>query len=40
MDAFTYDAYKEAYTKDKKFNEIFQQLQGQVHEEDDVRKAI
>ena len=28
MEPFTHDAYKEAYTKDEEFKELFQQLRG------------
>jgi hypothetical protein len=31
MDPFTHDAYKEAYTEDEDFKEVFQQLQGRIH---------
>jgi hypothetical protein len=34
MDPFTHDAYKEAYTEDEDFKEVFQQLQGQIHIEE------
>jgi hypothetical protein len=34
MEPFTLDAYKEAYTKDEDFKEVFQQLQGQIHIEE------
>jgi hypothetical protein len=30
MDPFTHDSYKEAYTEDEDFKEVFQQLQGQI----------
>lgn len=31
MDSLTYDAYKKAYSEDKDFKEVFQQLQIQIH---------
>jgi hypothetical protein len=31
MEPFTHDAYKEAYTEDEDFKEVFQQLQGHIH---------
>jgi hypothetical protein len=31
MDPFTHDAYREAYTKDEDFKEVFRKLQGQIH---------
>jgi hypothetical protein len=31
MDLFTHDEYKEAYTEDEDFKEVFQQLQVQIH---------
>jgi hypothetical protein len=34
MEPFTHDAYKEAYTEDEDFKEVFQQLQGQIHIEE------
>jgi hypothetical protein len=39
MEPLTHDAYKEEYTKDEDLKEIFQQLQGQVHEEEGDSKA-
>jgi hypothetical protein len=34
MDPFTHDAYKEEYTEDEDFKEVFQKLQGQIHIEE------
>ena len=31
MEPFTHDAYKEAYTRDEDFKEVFQQREGQIH---------
>jgi hypothetical protein len=39
MEPFTHDAYKEAYTKDEDFKEVFQQLQGQVHVEEAYQRG-
>jgi hypothetical protein len=39
MDPFTHDAYKEAYTEDEDFKEVFQQLQGQIHVEEGDNKV-
>lgn len=39
MEPFTHDAYKEAYTEDEDFKEVFQQLQGQIHVEESDSKA-
>jgi hypothetical protein len=39
MEPFTHDAYKEAYTEDEDFKEVFQQLQGQIHIEKGDDKA-
>ena len=33
MEHFTHDAYKDEYTKDEEFKEVFQQLRGQFHVE-------
>jgi hypothetical protein len=38
MEPFTHDAYKEAYTEDEDFKEVFQQLQGQIHIEEGDNK--
>ena len=38
MEPFTHDAYKEEYTEDEDFKEVFQQLQGHFHvEEGDIK---
>ena len=34
MEPFTHDAYRESYTEDDDFKEVFQQLQGQIHIEE------
>nr|KUM48645.1 hypothetical protein ABT39_MTgene4660 [Picea glauca] len=39
MEPFTHDAYKEGYTEDEDFKEVFQQLQGQIHVEESDSKA-
>jgi hypothetical protein len=31
MDPFTHDAYKDTYTEDDDFKEVFQQLHDQIH---------
>ena len=31
MEPFTHDAYKEEYTEDEDFKEVFHQMQGQFH---------
>jgi hypothetical protein len=33
MKPFIHDAYKEAYTKDEDFKDVFQQLHGQIRVE-------
>jgi hypothetical protein len=38
MEPYTHDAYKEAYTKDEDFKEVFQQPYGQIYiEECDIK---
>jgi hypothetical protein len=39
MDPFTHDAYEEAYTEDEDFQDVFQQLHGQIHVEEGDNKA-
>jgi hypothetical protein len=39
MEIFTHDAFKEAYTEDEDFKEVFQQLQGQIHIKEGSRKV-
>jgi hypothetical protein len=39
MDSFTHDAYKEAYTEDEDFKEVFQWLWGQICIEEGDNKA-
>jgi hypothetical protein len=34
MDPFTHDSYKEEYTEEEDFKEVFKQLQGQIHVEE------
>jgi hypothetical protein len=38
IDPFTHDAYKETYTKDEDFKDMFQQTQFQIHIEEGDRK--
>jgi hypothetical protein len=38
MNPLTHDGYKEEYTKYEDFKEIFQWMQGQVHEEEGDKK--
>jgi hypothetical protein len=39
METFTHDAYIEEYTENEEDKDIFQRLQGQVHEEKVANKA-
>ena len=39
MEPFTNDAYKEDYTEDEDFKEVFQQLQGKFHVEEGDNKV-
>jgi len=36
MDPFTHDAYREAYSKDEDFKDVYQQLQSHSHVHDGV----
>lgn len=39
MKPLTHDAYNDEWIEDKDFNEIFQQLRGQVHVEEGNKKV-